>query len=327
MAKFVLNKGERMLFALLRGSLHNVDVVHELFISASAAEWKLCYDTAARQGVLALAWDGLSTLPKELHPPKQIKFQWGLSVDKYEAKHRQYCKTVQELQQFYREHGIVAVQMKGVGFSANYSKPEHREGGDIDIFTYSADTSKMSHKEANLLADKLMEQMGEEVDTHSYKHSNLVPSSGFNTIFISCHAFQHYGSGISLHHLYDWAVLLKNSGLKLPGEVKNENFLRAIAAFTHLSNVCLGTDISLEGYPAGYSKLADEMLEEIFKPVYTKIVPYTNKVQILVYKTRKVFRSAKLANDVFGASFMGRLWESVIAHVKDPSTIFSRGEK
>ena len=376
MAKFSLNKGEQMLFALLRGSLHNVNVVHELFISASEADWKLCYDTAARQGVLALAWDGLSTLPKELHPPKQIKFQWGLSVDKYEAKHRQYCKTVQELQQFYKEHGIVAVQMKGVGFSANYNKPEHREGGDIDIFTYSADTSKMSHKEANLLADKLMEQMGEEVDTHSYKHSNfyfkgipvenhkvflnvqinkellggldgillkhlnpvevalhngeyriLVPSSGFNTIFISCHAFQHYGSGISLHHLYDWAVLLKNSGLKLPGGVKNENFLRAIAAFTHLSNVCLGTDISLEGYPAGYSKLADEMLEEIFKPVYTKIVPYTNKVQILVYKTRKVFRSAKLANDVFGASFMGRLWESVIAHVKDPSTIFSRGEK
>lgn len=344
-------------------------------MSASAADWKLCYDTAVKQGVLALAWDGVVKLSKEQLPPKALMFQWGLTVEKYESKHKKYCKTVQELQQFYREHGIVAVQMKGVGFSANYNKPEHREGGDIDIFTYSADTSKMSHKEANILADNLMQQLGEDVDMHSYKHSNfffkgipvenhkfflnvhinksllgglnnllhkllnpvevqlhngeykiLVPSSEFNTIFISCHAFQHYGSGISLHHLYDWATLLHNYGLNLPAQVTNTNFLRAIAAFTHLSNIYLGTEIKLDSFPQGYETMADEMLKEMFAPVYTKVVPYTGKARILAYKTRKVFRSAKLANDVFGSSFVGRIMESVIAHIKAPSTIFNRGE-
>ena len=371
-----LTKPELMLLALLRASVHDGNVMHEHFADVSAAEWKKCYDTAAKQGVLALAWDGVLKLPKEMRPAKPLMIQWGLTVEKFEAKHRQYCKTVQELQQFYREHGIVAVQMKGVGFSANYHRPEHREGGDIDIFTYSADTSKMSHKDANILADNLMEQKGEEVDLHSYKHSNfffkgipvenhkfflnvqmnktllgglnsllhkllnpvevtlyngeyriLVPSSEFNTIFISCHAFQHYGSGISLHHLYDWAALLRNYGLNLPAQVTNTNFLRAIAAFTHLSNIYLGTEIKLDNFPQGYETMADEMLKEMLAPVYTKVVPYTGKARILAYKTRKVFRSAKLANDVFGASFAGRIMESVIAHIKNPSTIFSRGEK
>ncbi|MCS3155123.1 nucleotidyltransferase family protein [Phocaeicola dorei] len=43
--------------------------------------------------------------------------------------------------------------MKGVGLSTYYPIPSHREGGDIDIFTYSADHSRKSDAEANLLAD------------------------------------------------------------------------------------------------------------------------------------------------------------------------------
>ena len=242
----------------------------------------------------------------ELQPYKQLKFQWAMSVDKYEAKHKKYYSVAQELQQFYRQHGIVAVQMKGVGFSSYYNCPSHREGGDIDIYTYSADTSKMSHKEANELADTLMKQQGIEVDNHSYKHSNfvfkgipvenhkcfvniytnpnflgklnvildkllnpeevnfydgefriIVPSKEFNTIFISCHAFQHYGSGIALHHLYDWATILHKHGLNLPEEINEEFFLRAIAAFTHLSNKFLGTNINVSTFPSGVRTVTD----------------------------------------------------------------------
>ena len=62
--------------------------------------------------------------------------------------------------------------MKGVGLSTYYPIPSHREGGDIDIFTCSADRSRQSDAEANRLADKLMEGQGIEVDfSHSKKHS------------------------------------------------------------------------------------------------------------------------------------------------------------
>ena len=371
-----LTKSEQMLLALLKGSLNNSAVETEVFANASAQEWEQCCAIASKQGVLALAWEGVQTLPLELQPPKQLKFKWAMSVEKYEARHRKYCQTVQELQEFYQEHGIVAVQMKGVGFSAGYKQPHHREGGDIDIFTYSADCSKMSHRESNSLADKLMEQMGNPVEMHGYKHSNfyfkgipvenhkyflnvqvnrkflgglndllrevlepqvaelyngeykiLVPSPTFNTLFISCHAFQHYGSGIALHHLYDWATILKNHGLHIPDKIKNEKFLRAIAAMTHLCNLHLGTSIDLSGYPHGYEEMSDEMLKEMLYPIYSKIVPHTGYAKIFFYKTRKVLRSAKLANDVFGASIFGRLMESFIAHVMHPSTIFERGDE
>ena len=364
-----------MLFVLLKSSLNNAEAEPGVFVNASAQEWDQCCAIASKQGVLALAWKGVQSLPLELQPPKQLKFKWAMSVEKYEARHRRYCQAVQELQQLYSEHGIIAVQMKGVGFSAGYNRPQHREGGDIDIFTYSADCSKMSHREANSLADKLMEQMGNPVEMHGYKHSNfyfkgipvenhkyflnvqinrrflgglnkllhevllphevelyngeykiLVPSPVFNTLFISCHAFQHYGSGIALHHLYDWATILKNHGLHIHHEVKNKKFLRAIAAMTHLCNLHLGTSIDLSGYPDGYEEMADEMLKEMLYPIYSKVVPYTGYAKIFIYKTKKVLRSAKLANDVFGASLFGRLMESFIAHLMHPSLIFGRGE-
>lgn len=369
----VLKRSEQMLFALLRGSLHNVQPDTFQFEGATDADWMECYDIASRQGVLALAWDGVVSLPLELHPSKQLKFRWAMSVERYEEKHRRYCSAVEHLQQFYASYGIVSVQLKGVGFSSNYNVPHHREGGDIDVFTYSADTSKMGHAQANLLADSLMRQQGIDVDMHGYKHSNffyggipvenhkfllnvqinrkfmplldnllrklinpvevemyngeykiLVPSPEFNMLFLSCHAFQHYGSGIALHHLYDWAVLLKNYGLTIPREVNNRKFLRAIAAFSHLCNTYLGTQVNLDSFPDGYENLSGEMLKEILYPVYTKFVPYTNKARIFLYKTRKVLRSAKLANDVFGASVFGRLYESLVAHIKAPETIFSR---
>lgn len=371
----VLKRSELMLFALLRSALHGTKVQTAIFEGVTDADWIECYDKAARQGVLAFAWDGVELLPSQMHPPKQLKIRWAMSVDRYEEKHRRYCSTVQQLQQFYAAHGIVAVQLKGVGFSSNYSRPHHREGGDIDIFTFSADTSKLSHSQANSLADELMRQQGIDVQMHGYKHSNfhykgipvenhkfflnvqlnrkfmpmldnllrklispvevelyngeyriLVPSAEFNTLFISCHAFQHYGSGIALHHLYDWAVLLNNYGLEIPSEVKNEKFLRAIAAFTHLCNTYLGTKVDLGSFPEGYEDMSGEMLKEMFYPIYTKKIPYTTKVRIFLYKFRKVFKRSKFYNDIFDASVIGQLWESVVIHLKDPSLIFSRGK-
>ena len=95
-----------------------------------------------------------------------------MAVENYEKRYRRYCHTIAELSAFYKIHGITTVQLKGVGLSTYYPIPSHREGGDIDIFTYSADHSRKSDAEANRLADRLMEEKGIEVDfEHSEKHS------------------------------------------------------------------------------------------------------------------------------------------------------------
>ena len=72
-----LTRSEHMLFALLKGSLNNTAVVHEEFESASAQDWEQCCAIAAKQGVLALAWEGVQSLTKDLQPPKQLKFKWA----------------------------------------------------------------------------------------------------------------------------------------------------------------------------------------------------------------------------------------------------------
>ena len=370
----MLNKSERMLFALLRASLHNSAAETVLFENVSKEDWGSCYKLATVQGVLALAWEGVLSLPVGLHPYKQLKFQWAMSVDKYEAKHKKYCSVAHELQQFYREHGIVAVQMKGVGFSSYYNCPSHREGGDIDIYTYSANAAKMSNKEANELADSLMGQQDIDVDIHTYKHSNfdykgipienhrcfvdlhtnpkflgklneildrllnpeevnlygeykiIIPSKEFNTIFIPCHAFQHYGSGIALHHLYDWATILYKYGLNLPKEITEEYFLRAIAAFTHLSNKFLGTNIDVSTFPSGYEKLADEMLMEMLYPKFPKVLPKMNPVSIIYTKARRLFANARYSKKVLGSRITRTILNSFMTHISNPKNILNRGE-
>lgn len=366
-----------MLFALLKSSLLSVQPERELFEGAGEQDWKMCFNMASRQGVLALAWEGVLQLEQRLHPPKGLKFQWGISVEKYEQKHRRYCEVAQELQQFYARNGIVAVQMKGVGLSATYNKPAHREGGDIDIYTYSADVNVMSHREANLLADELMCKKGIEVDySHSEKHSNfyfkgipienhqwfvnielnpkflnklngllinllnpqrvsllegecsiLTPSPQFNMVFLAYHTFQHFGSGIALHHLYDWANLINKYGLALPDSITETSFLRATAALTHLSNTYLGTNINLQGFPQGYEELADQMLQEMLYPKYKSQVPYKNPLMIVWYKFIRVLYSNSLRAKTLQASPLYLLLHSIIWHLRYPATILNRGEK
>lgn len=366
-----------MLFALLKASLHKSAADTCVFEMATREDWDHCYSVATRQGVLALAWEGIHTLPVPVHPYKQLKFKWAMSVEKFEKIHEKYCETVQSLQQFYSEHGIVALQLKGVGFSSYYNIPAHREGGDIDIYTYSADISKMSHKEANALSDALMKMQGVQVDDeHSYKHTNFhfngipienhkcflniesnpkflgkldallfrimnpveeefydgkfkltVPSNEFNTIFIACHAFQHYGSGIALHHLYDWSVILRKYGLQLHSEVTEVYFLRALAAITYLSNKYLGTDVDISHMPAGYEKLAEEILKEMLHPRFSGKVLPKNPFARMYTKTVKVFVRARLARKVLGSSVLKTILSSFKSYVSDPQYILNRGDK
>lgn len=172
--KIQLTQAEYMLLQLLRTSISRKTINTFLFEKADEMTWQSCFELARKQGVLALAWDGLLTLPKNLFPPKKVKLAWAIHVEKYEKKYVYYVRTLYELRQFYALHGIALVLLKGVGLSSYYPVPEHREGGDLDIYTYSMDHSVMSDKEANDLADQLMIGQGITVNYESKKHSEFI---------------------------------------------------------------------------------------------------------------------------------------------------------
>ena len=166
-----LHKHEAMLLSLLRASLQQETADTTLFESATPDEWKACYKLACSQGVMALAWDAVSTLPAELLPPLGLKISWALIVQQLEKRYVHYCNTILELSQLYAKHGICTMVLKGIGLSTIYPKPQHREGGDIDIYTYSADPSRQSDEAANQLADQLMLDLHKEVEQGNDKHS------------------------------------------------------------------------------------------------------------------------------------------------------------
>ena len=148
----------------------------------------------------------------------------------------------------------------------------------------------------------------------------LTPSPSFNTLFLAFHASQHYGSGIALHHLCDWAMLIKRYGLQLPQELTDKHFLEAIAAFTQLCNWYLGTQVEVKGG----EDLADEILQEVLHPRYPHKagVPVRGKWNILVYKTKRFLYMAKVSNRILYLPLWKRIWKSVVAHVLRPETIF-----
>lgn len=369
---FTLNKPEKMLFALLRSALTGAMPINTiLFSDTSPALWQECYKLASAQGVMALAWGGVSALPAALQPPKALKLTWALAVEKYEQRYRQYCRTIAELSKYYAAHDIVTIQMKGVGLSTYYPVPSHREGGDIDIFTYSAAPSVQSDKEANWLADRLMEEQGIAVDyEHSEKHSVfyykgipienhktfinsetyrvavkmdkllkdllqpvpaeldgkheiLIPSPAFNTLFLAFHAAQHYARGLALHHLCDWACLLNNYGLHIPEGVTDVRLRNMIMAMTQLCNHYLGTSVQVQGG----ERLAEEILQEILHPRYTKEVPARSKWGILVYKTRRMLHTHRLCNSVLRISLARWVANSIVLHLRFPHTVFEADGK
>lgn len=364
-----LYKHEQMLFALLKASLHSRETETAPFLDCSEEDWSLCHSLAVGQGVMALAWDGVMSLPAKLRPPLPLRLRWAVAVERYEKRYLYYCKTVVALSHFYDSHGISLMQLKGVGLSSLYPIPAHREGGDIDVYTYSANKDLMTDAEANLLADDLMRQNNIEVDTeHTVKHSLfyynnlpvenhktflnvesykaaveaerilkeimdpqptsiaggqvLTPSASFNKLFIAFHAAQHYGSGMSLHHLFDWACLLKCCGGHMPEGFSNRRFLRFVSSLTLLSGHLLGTDLPSAEITDG--RQARKILEEILRPRFNSAVPAKSKLGILIYKTRRLVHNAKIKHEVFGKSVCGLIFCSIISHLSHPGTIFRR---
>ena len=101
MKTWKLELHEEMLLALLRAALHQQEVETACFQQATAENWLQCYLLVVRQGVAALAWEGVEQLPVELCPPLDVKLSWALVEKKQVAKYRKHCQALDELTRLY----------------------------------------------------------------------------------------------------------------------------------------------------------------------------------------------------------------------------------
>lgn len=212
----------------------------------SITEWDKLYAIAAQQGVLALVFDAVSTLPLEQQPPRALKMKWIASIANIEARYNYQKKAAMELAEKFHQNGITTYVLKGFAIAGYYPKPKHRECGDLDCFlgadyergncvaeAIGAKVTREYYKHSIIRYRKLMVENHQfcigirgsralkEFERHlegtlskgatNIDGSHLIkPSVDFNALFITMHALTHFlVEGIKLRHILDWAVLLK----------------------------------------------------------------------------------------------------------------------
>ena len=143
-------------------------------------EWTKLYALARKQGVLALAFDGLMRLfevDKELAKsfPMPLKLQWINAVVQIEQRYNTSRDVCADLAAKWAEQGIKTLCLKGMAFSTYYPEPSHRECGDFDCYLFD------DYAKGNAIAREL----GAKVDESMYKHSEMI----FRKVMVENHRF------------------------------------------------------------------------------------------------------------------------------------------
>ena len=238
---------ESALFHLLSCVVKGTAPEASLFAHMGAGEWDALYQLAKEQGVTALVFEKLESLPAEVAPPKQLMLQWfshTLSIGK--QMERKYLVAADFAERLAAAN-IPVVVLKGFAIAAYYPQPLHRECGDLDCYMLG----KMAEGEA------VAASFGAVVEEANYKHSHikykgltienhkyftsfnntargkcteaalkqlifaqaparwdnsalLRPNATFNALFLAKHALRHFiDEAICLRHIMDWALFLK----------------------------------------------------------------------------------------------------------------------
>ena len=125
----------QVLLALVRGGIG-----HGTSGLPSSIDWEPVRDIATKQGLVAVAYDGLNCLLKEDYAiplPLTVKLRWmGEVIHGYEQRYQRYKQAIAQLARFYNSQGYRMMLLKGYACSIDWPKPEHRPCGDIDIFLF-----------------------------------------------------------------------------------------------------------------------------------------------------------------------------------------------
>lgn len=227
-----------VLLTLLRAGLYGISVVLEK--SLSAKQWEAVYDIAMKQGVAAIAGEGLSFVNQQALPPKVLLLQWiGQSLAQKQAFSQQRACS-DSLRKLWQGAGVNCIELKGYSIGRYYYVPESRYSCDFDCF--------LSDYERG---NQILEAVGVEVNRSFYKNSSFIwkslyvenhqfctpvrgskamkrlertlrkllkgcdefPCADFNALFLMEHAWAHFfEQALTLKQLCDWAVFRKACG-------------------------------------------------------------------------------------------------------------------
>lgn len=168
-------KPAKMLLSMLKTSLMGGDVDMKPFKGANYHDWNKLLEIANEASVSAIAVDSYNKLPKGTIP-SDIAIKLLDSQKETETKHAKQEQILKELTERFSKNDIEIVQLKGVGLSMNYPVPQHRFGGDIDVFTRIKGTVTQDRSNSSDIIDNAMVTEGRKVHDYNIpkaKHSEF----------------------------------------------------------------------------------------------------------------------------------------------------------
>lgn len=243
----------------LTGDSHSVQVLFQLIRIALGKEepsslpndinWQEVYDLSLKQGVGAIACDGMLAL-KDCDIDEELRYKWmGQSmVIEQNSLHR--WGVLCQIADLFAQRGIKTYVLKGFSYASLYPKPFHRPSSDLDIcllgdfekgnqiieglgVSVNKSESKHSHFTFNGVhvenhqfcigvkgsrTDKEMDSFLKSLlgrECSAFNANVLKPNWLFNAFFFMCHARTHFliEEGLTLKNVCDW-IVLKDSAVE-----------------------------------------------------------------------------------------------------------------
>ena len=235
-----------MLLELINSTLTKQPLDLTVYEDATEADWQYCFDMALEQGVLAITFPAISSLPKELRPYFALWSKWMVYTADVAKKSQYKHEVVKKIGSWLIEDGLSTTILKGFSLAAIYPNPHLREFSDIDIFSgkdyeavnkcfakHSVIVDSIDGHHAYLKVDGISVEhhfafsntkvknglVGPEESLQSsivknQQTSNLkgiyYPNPLFTALFVGWHAYEHFlQEKIQLRHLIDWVLSLK----------------------------------------------------------------------------------------------------------------------
>lgn len=206
------------IFTILKCYNNNSSWNHKEFGSLCYEDWVNLYKISTKQGVSAITYNTLSTLPQEVSLPRDIKLRWALQSEKIEKRGQQQLLLANTLCDILKEEDIDTVVLKGVGLSIYYPQPLQRECGDFDCYLFDDYAKGL----------KLAIDNGAKMEHTDYKHAQV----RFKALNVEIHKHLTSYRGDKLKHEFENTLvkILKNGECKPIGD--SSNILIANPTFT-----------------------------------------------------------------------------------------------
>lgn len=349
---------KELLFSLVRLALDDESVV--VCPKLSEKQWNQLFSLACRHNVAGLVAESVKGLADEVRPSEDVCLKFvamqGMTISDFQHK----LQVAQQLQRFYAEHHLKVAFLKGFQLCRYYPQQELRSFSDLDIYLTHEDGSKaiepawavgdrFVEKELDSSVNRALhhhttfEYCGVHVENHfdfiaqygsrkakAYERelkSMPVNSPDFNALFLMRHMASHFAAEhVSIRHLVDWMLFLKNEGDKINwGKVKRVYVAQGMMPFVEVVAAILKTYL---GYECPYlvassdERLRERVVNEILYGEFQDDMPVpTQVVRRIAFKWRRRWQGRWKHNLCTNTPWMVDLCYGIVAKIMKPRTI------